>query len=213
MFTPADLGLDSEPGTGAAATERRILHSARTLLAGGGVEACSMRAVAEASDITPGAIYRHFPNKQALVDRVVALAFTHFEQSLLEAIVSLPVGSFARLAALGEAYIRFAGANEEEFRVLFMPPTDARRKLEDVPGRAGYPILRRCVVEAMESGEVREADPDLVALFLWSRVHGIVMLLLACDLRAEMPGEAATGPIELFELTRDFVLSGLRGDG
>ena len=168
-----------------------------------------MRAVAQGSGVTAAAIYKHFRNKTALVDHVVGLSFGNYDRSLLEAIAPLPVGSFARLAALGEAYIRFALENEEEFKVLFMPLRGGRRKLADVPGEGGYSILRRCVVEAMAAGSIRGDDPDLVSFYLWSRVHGIVMLLLACDLSEVMVGGGDAGSLDLFGLTRPVVIDGL----
>lgn len=196
---------------GAARTEARIVETTRSLLAEGGIEACSMRAVAHGSGVTAAAIYRHFTDKTSLVDHVVGLAFQSFERSLLESIASLPVGSFARLAALGEAYIRFAAEHEEEFKVLFMPLRGGRRRLSDVPGEGGYPILRQCVVEAIEAGEVRDDDPDLISFYLWSRVHGIVMLLLACDMSDVVAARGGPDPLNLFGLTRSFVVDGLSG--
>lgn len=194
---------------GAARTETRIVEAARSLLAEGGVESCSMRAVAEGSGVTAAAIYKHFRDKTALVEHVVGLSFQSFERSLLEAIAPLPVGSFARLAALGQGYISFATEHEEEFKVLFMPLRSGPKRLSDVPGEAGYPILHQCVVEAMAAGTIRQADPALVSLYLWTRVHGIVMLLLACDL-SEMVGVGqGAQPIDLFGLTRSFVIEGL----
>lgn len=169
-----------------------------------------MRAVADGSGVTAAAIYRHFRDKTALVDHVVGLSFESFERSLLEAIAPLPVGSFERLAALGEAYIRFSAENEEEFKVLFMPLRGGRKKLADVPGEGGYPILRQCVVEAMATSAVRDDDPDLVSFYLWSRVHGIVMLLLACDLSEVMGADQRAESLDLFGLTRSFVIDGLR---
>ncbi len=194
---------------GAARTESRIVETARSLLAEGGVDTCSMRAVAEGSGVTAAAIYKHFRDKSSLVDHVVGLSFKSFERSLLESIAPLPVGSFARLAALGDAYIRFAFDHEEEFKILFMPLRGGRRKLTDVPGQGGYPILRQCVAEAIESGAVRKDDSDLVSFYLWSRVHGIVMLLLACDVGEVMGLDPSVGPPELFGLTRSFVIDGL----
>ncbi len=186
------------------------METARGLLAEGGVAGCSMRAVAEGSGVTPAAIYKHFRDKTALVDHVVGLAFQKFENSLLHAIAPLPVGSFARLAALGEAYIGFALKHEAEFKVLFMPLRGGRKRLSDVPGEGGYPILRQCVVEAMAAGSVRDDDPDLVSFYLWSRVHGIVMLLLACDLSDVVEADGGPHPLNLFNLTRSFLVEGLR---
>ena len=202
-----------QPGqTRARDTHDRILAAARSLHAEGGAEACAMRVVARRAGVTPGAIYRHFSDKEALVARVVELAFQHFERFLLDSIVSLPVGSFERIAALGEAYIGFARDNEEEFKILFNPLVTSRKKLKDIPGQAGYPIVHRCVEEAIDAGVIRDTDPRLVALYLWSRVHGIVMLLLACDLDDILAMEGDTTALDLFNLTRTFVVDGLKPD-
>ena len=193
----------------AARTERGILQAARSLLAAEGTAGLSMRKVAEQVGITAGAIYRHFPDKRALVDRVVAEAFQHLELQLFKSISPLPVGSFQRVAALGAAYIAFAEENREEFKILFDPSPSEPRKVRDFPGQI-YPILRGCIADAMESGELRGTDPDLAAFFLWSRVHGIVMLLMACDFSNDLKQSASeVTPSTLFEATREFVAFGM----
>lgn len=193
----------------AARTERGILEAARALLAEEGTAGLSMRRVAQRAGITAGAIYRHFPDKRALVDRVVADAFQHLELRLFKSISPLPVGSFQRVVALGDAYIAFAEENREEFKILFDPSPSEPRKVKDFPGRL-YPILRGCIADAIESGELRGTDPDLAAFFLWSRVHGIVMLLMACDFSDDLGHSASElTPSTLFEATRGFVAFGM----
>jgi len=191
-------------------TLRRIVDSTRFLLARRGYDALAMRAVADRAGISVGAIYRHFPGKDVLVDHVVADTLREFELRLLRTIAPLPVGSFERITALGTAYIRLALDHEEHFKVLFARVRPRARKLSDLPGRGGYDVLRQCIVEAIESGCIRDADPDLVAFFLWSRVHGVVTLLWACDFRGTLPGPAAQlTPLNLFDATREFIASGL----
>jgi AcrR family transcriptional regulator len=162
-------------------TETAILEAARDLLAEGGLEALSMRAVAARIGVSATAIYHWFENKEALVDRVVSHGFDRSEAYLWTAIESLPKGSVERLAALGEAYIRFAIENEQYFKVIFAIQPPAPRHIDDVPGHGGYRVLRQCVVDAMEAGNIRRTDPDLVVLFLWSVVHGLVTIFMACD--------------------------------
>ena len=91
-----------------------------------------------------------------------------------------------------------------------MPLRGGRKKLSEVPGEGGYQILKRCVTEAMMAGTLRQDDPDRVSLFFWTRVHGIVMLLLACDLSESVEGSQAPEPLELFRDTQSFVVDGLR---
>lgn len=195
----------------AGTTIHAIVEATRVLLIRRGYEHLSMRDVAAAAGITAAAIYRHFSNKDALVDFVVNDTLREFELQLLRAIAPLPVGSFERLAALGSEYIRIATEQEEHFKILFTRIRKDPRKLADFPGQWGYQVLRQCVVEAMKAGTVREGDADLVSFFFWSRVHGIVMLLLACDFSNTLPPEIGALTAEnLFTATRDFVVSGLQ---
>ena len=72
------------------------------------------------------------------------------------------------------------------------------------------------MADAIAAGEIREADPDLVALYLWSSVHGLATLSLACD----FTGECLCGDHEwardgltvegLYDLFGGFLADGLR---
>lgn len=196
--------------TGTAETYRSIVAAARSVLAESGNGDFSMRAVAKRAGVTAGAIYRHFRNREELIDHVVAESLATYELELTQAIASEPVGSFARVVAMGRKYIEFSRAHPEEFKVLFSPTRKRPRRLSELPGRAGFDVLRRCVADAMASGEMRGGDPELTAFFLWSRVHGIVLLLLACDFSEELI--AAVEPLtpELaFSMTRSLALHGV----
>jgi AcrR family transcriptional regulator len=192
-------------------TETAILEAARDLLAEGGPDALSMRAVAARVGVSATAIYNYFENKQALVKRVIALGFERFDGYLQEAVVDRPKGSREQLRSLGEAYIRFAVENREYFRVLFAMHADLPQQIEELPEGGGYSLFRQAVADAMEAGTIRQADPDLVVLYLWTHVHGLVTLLLSCapDARCRHSGEELKAP-DLFERFRDFVYHGLQ---
>jgi AcrR family transcriptional regulator len=166
---------------GSRETETAILEAARDILAEGGLDALSMRALAGRVGLSATAIYHWFKGKEDLVDRVVLHGFQRSEAYMWEAIEELPVGSMDRVAALGEAYIRFAHENREYFKIIFAIQTPTPRHIDDVPGQGGYRVLRQCVAEAMEAGNLRKADVDLVVLFLWSVVHGLVTIFMATD--------------------------------
>jgi AcrR family transcriptional regulator len=162
-------------------TEAAILNAARDLLASGGLDAVSMRAVAARIGLSATAIYHYFRSKEDLVDRVVQHGFRRSEAYLRKAVDRFPRGSMERVAALGEAYIRFAIENRQYFKIIFAIQPENPRAIEDVPGRGGFLVLRESVVEAMEAGAIRRDDPDVVVLFLWSVVHGLVTIFMACD--------------------------------
>jgi AcrR family transcriptional regulator len=198
-------------------TEAAIYGAARDLLAEGGLDALSMRAVAARIGTTPTAIYHYFESKEELVHKVVVRGFQHSESQLWRSIEGLPVGSLDRLVALGGAYIRFAVEHQQYFKIIFGIQTACPRELDDVPGRGGYGVLRRCVVDAMEAGSIRRGDPDTIVLYLWSVVHGLVTIFMACecdsmleDTAIEVPeGESASA--HLFGRFRELIEGGLLG--
>lgn len=194
-----------------AETETAILEAARDLLADGGLEALSMRAVAARVGVSATAIYNYYDSKNDLVRRVVRLGFERFATYLRDSIQDLPHGSAERLRALGDAYVRFAVENREYFQVIFGAHGEERHDVEDLPDGGGYDLFRQTIIEAMDAGSIRRADPDLVALYLWTHVHGLVTILMTCepDVCCEHTGRKLRAP-ELFGLFGDFVYNGLR---
>jgi AcrR family transcriptional regulator len=199
------------PRSRSVATLDAIVAATRKLLARKDYASLSMRAVAREAGITPGAIYKHFANKRALVDHVARRTLEDFQDEMLEAAAAHRPGSFDRVIAQGNAYLRLAREKPEHFKILFTPTTPEPTRLRDLPGQGLYHHLRRSIVEAMDAGELRRADPDLVTFFLWSRVHGIATLLMACDFEGCLPRkpEDITAKL-LFEESRDLLWEGLK---
>lgn len=194
-------------------TERAILFAARDLLAEGGLESLSMRTVAERVGLSATAIYHHFEGKDQLVRRVVESSYLRFGEYLQEAVESEAKGSLDRLLALGEGYVRFAFENQEYFRILYNIQARSPRQIDELPGGGGYHLLRQCVIDSMETGELQSANPDLVAHYLWTCVHGLVTLTLACDLDTACEGPIAdlpTSAVQLFRAFEPLIRDGLR---
>jgi AcrR family transcriptional regulator len=192
-----------------------ILEAARDLLADGGIEALSMRSVADRVGLSATAIYHHFQGKDDLIAQVVKLGYLRFGEYLEDAVSREPEGSVERLLAMAEAYVRFAFENKEYFRVLYSIQARIPRDLEELPGGGGYHLLRKCVVDAMDAGAMKEGNPDLVAHYLWTCVHGMVTLALACNIEAPgcSVGSGGVSAVELFRSFTPFIRDGLCGPG
>src|SRR3990172_5653341 len=93
----------------------RILDAARELFAEQGVEAVSMRKIAEKIEYTATALYFHFRDKDALLRELCALDFLAFTKRFMSlAKVQDPI---ERLRGLGEAYVAFAMKHPHHFRL------------------------------------------------------------------------------------------------
>jgi AcrR family transcriptional regulator len=145
----------------------------------GSQDAVSIRAIAEACGITPPAIYLHFADKDELFFEMCEENFQAFAETLKAAASSTedPVESLRRS---GETYIRFAIANPEHYRVIFMSdiPSPPDKQLEESAGYKCFMALVEGVSRAVESGAFRSVDPFATAIALWAGVHGLASLII-----------------------------------
>ena len=72
MATPAI----SEPGTRQRLTRERVLRTAIARADAGGLEALTMRTLAEELEVAPMALYRHIANKDDLIDAMIDVVFS-----------------------------------------------------------------------------------------------------------------------------------------
>lgn len=94
-----------------------VLDAARSVLAGRGLERASMREIAKAAGYTPGALYAHFRNKQALLVALLEEALERQQQAVLAA---RPARTLADQAFLlqGEAWMAFLLSNPRDLELL-----------------------------------------------------------------------------------------------
>ncbi|HZW88570.1 MAG TPA: TetR/AcrR family transcriptional regulator [Myxococcaceae bacterium] len=161
----------------------KILDAARSIVLHEGFGALTIRKLAEAIEYAPGTIYLYFENRDAIARELSSEGF----QSLLE--VFAPAGDvadpFARLEAIGRAYVRFGMENPETYRLIFMEDpqltTAVFKAAGDDPGQRAYRALIDPLEGLRAAGRLRpDSDVQALADTLWSVVHGIVSLKLTC---------------------------------
>src|SRR5882724_10787685 len=99
---------------------RRVLIDAALGLAEeGGAEAVSVREAARRAGVSPGAPFRHFPSRVALMTAVAEEAQRRFRAEIEVALSEVPAGDpLARFRALGMAYLRWAMRNPAHFEII-----------------------------------------------------------------------------------------------
>ncbi len=161
-------------------TSTRILRAACKLFEREGPDAVTMRRVAEAVGITPMAIYRHFPNREALLKQI---SDDSFQQIAHLWTTREPSGDvIAQLMALQRVYVDYALAHPHLFDHAFsVRRDDARRFPEDFRARRSptLNVVADAVVEAQQAGRLHAGDPWDIAMTLWAHTHGLVALYRA----------------------------------
>jgi AcrR family transcriptional regulator len=164
---------------------QKILDAARELFVAEGVEAVSMRKIADKIGYSATTLYNHFDDKDALLRALCDADFGALQEAFSN--IGQIGDPIERLHRMGQAYIGFALKFPSHFRFMFMTPRVHRddeacnREIErGDPDQDAYAFLRKTVVEAQEAGAFRDEfeDPDLVAQVVWSSVHGVASLYL-----------------------------------
>src|SRR5258705_633173 len=138
-----------------------LLRSAAKPLEDQGIASVALRDAARRSGVSHNAPYRHFPDREALL---AALAAEGFEM----------LGEAMRGHAgkeMGEAYVRFALAHPQRFRLMF----------GGVLPMAKYDQLQKAAAatyRALLDAFKELPRPELAAAAAWSLVHGLANLKL-----------------------------------
>lgn len=141
-----------------------LLHAGGELLEEQGLAALSVRETARRAGVSHNAPYRHFPDRDSLLAALAAEGFRVLEAEL--------GANGAR--ERGEAYVRFALAHPNRFRLMFGGQLQTGNHPElHAAARRTYEGL-----VAAFTGRPEIADPQKAAAAAWCLVHGLAQLLL-----------------------------------
>jgi len=157
----------------------RLCKAAEKLFAERGIAAVTMRELAQALGVSPMTPYRYFKDKDAILAAVRAAAFARFA-ARLETAMAAPADPLGRSRNAGQAYIDFALAEPQAYRLMFdlsQPTEDDYPELQAAIARARRTMTVH--VEAMIQAGLVEGDAELIGHLFWSNLHGMLMLQLA----------------------------------
>jgi AcrR family transcriptional regulator len=159
---------------------RRVLIDAALRLAEeGGPAAVSVREAARRAGVSPGAPFRHFPSRDALMMAVAEEAQRRFRLELEAALAPVPADDpLARFRALGLGYLRWAMQNPEHFEVISNgrlfdhdhAATVSRDNSELIA------MTERLLAEAFAKGALRVSDLKQVQIAGRALVYGFARM-------------------------------------
>lgn len=149
-----------------------LIEEGIALVEANGLGALSLREIARRAGVSPTAVYRHFPDKKALLAALADAGFARLAEAQRVA-AELVGGGRAAFSATGRAYVRFALAHPALFRLAFTHAETAQTS-PSVEDEAAVMLNRNA--RALSGGD--EAQARRLALQAWAVVHGLAMLML-----------------------------------
>ncbi len=153
-----------------------LLESAFGLVDSEGVEALSMRALARETGVSSAAPFRHFADKQLLLQAVAEKASMNLQQKLDEAVRDGD-DALTQFRAMTVAYVRFAAEHPNLFRLVQSTSSVSGAFLGEVNDERRLKLIA-LIYEGQNAGLIPEADPELIALSSEALTHGLARMIV-----------------------------------
>ena len=165
-----------------------LIGASFTLVAEDGAENFLLADACRLAGVSTAAPYKHFRDRDEVLEIVVARAFDYMSDRILAAVSEAGVGTLEGIRAMGRAYIAFAIEEQRLFRLMF----GQHPKLKQA--ECVVDDGRKCFAGVIEqvglycAANNLEGDPTEIALRLWTFVHGAASLLIDEDYEKVAPG-------------------------
>jgi len=170
------------PGRGPSRVKAAILGAAIQVLTDQGVEALSLRAIADVAGIGVTSIYHYFNSKAELLVDLASLGFRDLALDILKRQQHAP----SPMEGGAQAFFDFARDRPTLFLLMFdehlMSRSAAVREAEQAAFLAYATAVRA-------EGRISQENQDDVALALWALVRGAAAIMSSYP-NGAMPGEA-----------------------
>ena len=160
-------------------SKQRILSAARTVLEEGGVSALTVRKVADQAGLSAMAMYRHYANKEALLNALMEDGLDAWEQIAHSIRAADPL---EWLAALSEEYLEFALAEPHRFDAAFFLAAPLARQYPQDFAMGRSPVMTMAMerIEAARQKGLLGKQPSLaMALQFAALAQGLVSMYRA----------------------------------
>jgi len=165
---------------------RALLDAALQLVAERGIPDFTLREVARQAGVSHNAPYNHFADKAELVVALTVEGFQKLEVTLCSTYEQTAGTPLERTLAISGAYLRFALEHPAAYSLMFRPELrqsshNGRECDEAVESAAKttFQVLLDGIAASQQAGELRaEPSVKMLALALWSTMHGLTVLFL-----------------------------------
>ena len=157
-------------------TRDRILAAAAALLERDGIDGLTIRKVAQRAKLSPMALYRHFADKDALLNALMGEGLAAWEKIVSAIRVQDPL---EWLTAVGEAHLAFALAQPHLYDAAFFLPAPAARQFPADFAQGRSPVIAMAMAridQAKAEGRLCNKPTLGIALAFAACGYGLVVM-------------------------------------
>lgn len=146
-----------------------------------GAEKFSIRKVAAMCNVSHAAPYKHFKNKEELINSISQYVLNKFENALREIAETYKDEPYKRIIELGKKYVWFMVENPDYLKFLFLSNSQYQILMQPkyIKNQKGpsFNIFKECAIDFLKSIDIKEEDYEEDIIAMWAMVHGLATML------------------------------------
>ncbi|MBP3943975.1 TetR/AcrR family transcriptional regulator [Sphingobacteriaceae bacterium WQ 2009] len=158
--------------------KKSILEASWEIVVSEGWAALSIRRIAEAIEYSVPVVYKHFENKDAIVEYFTLEGFRLLAKDLTAA-VDNQICSKGKIQSIAQAYWNFAVTHQKHYEIMFglgIPKCEVVNSAIEM--KTTVHIMISVIEEAIAKNNKKDVDSLLKFKTFWSILHGIVAIEL-----------------------------------
>jgi AcrR family transcriptional regulator len=177
------------------ALREALIATALELLDEGGREAVNVREAARRAGVSPGAPFRHFPDRDALLAALTSAVGAEFSAFSEQAVARAGSNPLRQFRAMGLAYIRYAIAHPRRFQLLHAGTCADPKALALFTRDAETVAL---IARAQREGLLQPGPPEAVHLAAQALTYGLARMIVDGHLPRDGAESLAESVLEVF---------------
>ncbi len=170
------------------------------------VEKLTLKVLSDATGTSRSAIYKHFKNKDALIETIIENGFDKFDAETTQYLHDESKALIDKFYLTGKLYVEFAKRNPNLYRLLFGKKyAHIREELLSIKDEdcSGFAALQKTIEDGQKQGILKKDDSYKQAIVIWATMHGISSLIIDGFMDVEEIYEA------MYDTLFETLLSGL----
>ena len=177
---------------------RALMDEALRQTAARGIGGWSLREVAAAVGVSHAAPYHHFRDRAGLVAALAHDGLDRMDALMAQRQRAAGDDPVEQLLAIGHAYVTFAVDHPDYYAAIIAPTASPDSEPGGAPEGDGGPTWQRlitAVTACQRASRLPGVDPIIIAVNLWSLVHGLAELWRMGPLRLLPQAADGLGPL------------------
>jgi AcrR family transcriptional regulator len=181
-----------------------LIEAGAEILSQEGVSGLSLRKVAGRAGVSHAAPYAHFTDKQALIAAISTDGYRRLYEKFVRVVEQYPRDPLRQFVEVAWTYVEFTRSDPDYFKVTFSSVIEKEKDFPAFVEMTGKNFrLLVNIVELCQAARVLKPGPaDMLAVSVWSLVHGFASLLIEGQISHTVLDRIAVRELLIFTLNQ-----------